>query len=328
MLLVINNTKVRFIGDPHFGKKFPNIPLHRQGERETQQLNKFIELLMDDSYMCVMVGDLFDIPVVDNECLLSVYNAISNAAQRYTDKQFVMLRGNHDIARNTEIVTSFDILTVMCAHLTNVKFVPNIEVVSTPQLTLLACPYPVFNTAKSEVENFKGQKFDFAVGHWDMDVIAGEHNLCPFEELAEMTKVIVSGHVHVAEELERFGATVHRTGSMLPYAHGEDPSGEMYVSHTLEQIAICLEENPHFYHNKCLRVLLFDDEQVPANMDCLQLTSKRLTDKEQEKLEVKMEDTFSFEKLFYECMSEQEVPEDVAKHYWGVYKEKGSADAE
>src|SRR3546814_20896947 len=62
---------------------------------------------------------------------------------------------------------------------------------------------------------------------------------------------IYSGHYHLPGEYEVDGHTVVCTGSMEPYSHAEDPSGDLYVTLTLAEL-----EARDDLHDKCVRVLL------------------------------------------------------------------------
>lgn len=327
MQLKLPELGVNFIGDPHFGKKFPYVPLHRKGEREEAQLNEFIKQLNEPCEVCIMVGDLFDTYIVPNEVILDVYDAIRSAAIVAPERHFIMMEGNHDIARNSETVTSFDILVKMLDDMDNVYFYQKIDPFYLDDgSAFLICPYAPFSTAEEEVSKFKDQKFKLAVGHWDTDEVAGPHNLAPLELLSTMTDTIVTGHVHTAETKKVFGANFYRTGSLLPYSHSEDPDETLYVTRTIEQVAIEMAENPDCYKDKCLRLLLTDSEDVPENIDSLQLTVKRLNKfKDDEPLEVEM-GVFNFQELFNQSFKENDVPDNLRDEYWEYYQQKAATD--
>jgi hypothetical protein len=97
------------------------------------------------------------------------------------------------------------------------------------------------------------------------------------------------------------------TGSMLPYAHGE---GDTYVTKWLEEIG-----DPAQYKDKCLRVLLRPGEELPE-IDCLQLTAKRVQGEEIEQVTF---EEFDLCALFSAVMAEKGVERDISTEVWGFY---------
>lgn len=321
------NLKVNFIGDPHFGKKFGDVPLHRRGEREQQQLDVFEEQLNAESDVTIIVGDLFDTFIVSNEVLYRVYHAILRAAQARPMHHFLFLMGNHDVSRDSTLVSSFSILQAMLMHQMNVEFYRTTQHITVGSSDILMCPYSEFKTAAEDVHPFweDGKTFDLVVGHWDTISFGSDHNVLPAKMLKDMTQLVVTGHEHNKRDVgidkdgnltpEETDCSLFVTGSMIPYSHAEDPEGKLYVTKTLAEVEQTLATNPSAFHDKCLRVVLAPHEQVPEGIDCLQFTVKRIEENTQP-LEVKMEDTFSFEKLYRDLMQENEVPKELEDHYW------------
>lgn len=327
--LRIKNANVNFIGDPHLGKKFGKVQMHRRGEREANQMKQFEKELDAAGDITIMVGDLFDTFNVSNEVLIETANIIKNAALTNPYREFILMSGNHDISRDAQVKSSFHVLRHMLAGVMNVQVCMfTQEINGTAAGSILICPYSEFKTAKQEVEPYQDKEYDLVVGHWDTMVIAGEHNLVPLEQLSKMTEVVVTGHIHNKDTIEmpEYELTLHLTGSMLPYSHSEDPTGEIYVTKTIEQALIELERDPLIYKDKCLRLIVGKEEKAPDNIECLQISLKKVEGEEQ-KLEVVMEE-FSFEALFYESMAANDVPDDVAIKYFNIYKEKANDDSQ
>ena len=338
------------IGDPHFGRKFVNgVPLNRRGDREESQKELFKNLMFNldlgedvptQVSAVVMMGDLFDGFHVDNDTLVEVYTIIAQAANRAPDVPFFMIQGNHDITRNAELKSSFDVLERMLIHKENVIFVkePTRYYLKNTNDLLLFFPYDAFakqaDLAREEIALGGADKVAAAFGHWDIEDFGKDDNLIPLKELAPVCDYIFTGHVHtpkmwvvnqqglppVGGELEKL-CTVNVVGSMQPYTHGEDPTGVMYRTLTLAEVNKAIEAEPDVFHNVCLRVVLKKDEELPENLDVLQLAVKYVDDENQEENEVKME-IFSFKALFDQCMIENNVPADTIKVVWGRYQEK------
>lgn len=335
MLLTIKDKKVNFIGDPHMGRKFNNVPLHRRGDREAIQLAEFIEQMNVDCDLNIMVGDLFDTFIVSNEILSEVYKIIYQASLSHPKTRYVLMSGNHDISRDSGVISSFQILEEMVSWIDNVTVCMTDAEIILPGLCGLVCPYSPFEDAATVVGKWKqmGCQYDFVVGHWDIDEIAGTHNLVPLPILKDMTPLILTGHVHGKREAYvdiLGGLTEEETdvrfigvGSMQPYAHGEDTEGKMYVTMTIEQVNQILATDPEFFREKSLRMIVAPGDE-PPEVDCLQFQLKKV-DTQAEKLEVTMTE-FSFQSLFNEVMKENNVSDEIRDHYWDLYREKASDD--
>lgn len=344
MQITVKDYKVTLIGDPHFGKRFGNVPLHRKGDREEMQMKKFVELLNDDADICIMVGDLFDIPVVSNEVLMKVYYAILWAMNDNRKKDFIFIAGNHDMSRDREVVTSFEVLTeLLSAREGNEIWISRNEPIhyesEKGDINILAIPYNEYKKADQVVseflETYPCKNFDMVVGHWDtMSVVGDEHNMIPLPLLVQATNLIITGHVHTKESfyLDAIGSKTDTvtgrqvlvTGSLQPYGFDQDPDEELYVSRTVEQIEAALQQDPNSFRDKAVRVLLFEGEEMPADFDCLQLQKHTIKKDDEENLtEVKME-VFSFKELYTTVMTENEVPQESQDYYWEQYQQRAS----
>ena len=89
--LTLKNKRINFIGDPHLGKNFGGVPLHRRGEREESQFKQFSDELNSNHDITIMVGDLFDTFNVSNDVLLRTMNVITEAAYANPNKQYYFI---------------------------------------------------------------------------------------------------------------------------------------------------------------------------------------------------------------------------------------------
>lgn len=327
---------INFIGDPHLGKSFGGVPLHRRGEREAFQMTQFNEELNETTDVTIMVGDLFDTYLVSNEVLLATFEAIKKATESNPNKIFILISGNHDISRDSDVQSSFHVLQAMLAKYPRVKVFMETTPFVIDGLKMLLCPYSMFTSADDELAKYEDQHFNLVVGHWDTLPIAGPHNLMPYAKLGKMADAVFSGHEHTPYQfyLDKEGnktdvqidtTFVVGTGSMQPYSHGEDPHQTLYLTRTLEQVIPMLAEDPHAFRDKCVRLVLGPGEEPPADFDCLQFSIKRVTDAEKEELEVTLGE-FDFYELFKETFLENGVPEELIAHYWELYKQKANDD--
>ncbi len=327
MLRVVNNSTVKLIGDPHLGRKFTTgVSLDRRGEREELQRLEFVKNLQEGKARTVIImGDLFDQFRVDNDCLITAYDALAGASWAYPETTYLVIRGNHDVSRNTEVVSSFEILERMLIHRDNIVFISEPTYHMTPEGdTLLLVPYDAFTPASELVQTSLVLNplatVAAAFGHWDKDDFGSPHNLIPTKELSVRTSRAFTGHIHSPTVFQRGGVTVEVTGSMLPYAHGEDPTGQVYCTVTLAELENQLATSLDSYHDKIVRVLLKPGESPPDKVDALQFTYKYVGESEVAETQVEGE-LFSFKAIFDECMKTNGVSEDMTKVVWDKYRE-------
>lgn len=260
--------KIDTLGDPHLGRKFETgVPVHRRGERERMQLEKFRRALFEtDADVHVTMGDLFDKFIVPPEIVLFAASTYFEAASKNPNTIYVVLRGNHDVSRNTDKASSWDLFVAL------VDQHPNIVAVDQEPWgyeNLLFVPYDPFNY--DHLEEHLVETVDTVFAHFDI-VDFGGHNVIPTKLFAEHgVKTVYNGHDHNARELDRDGVHVVVTGSMEPFTHAEDAAGDLYITVTLAELA-GLDVT-----DKNVRVLLQPGEALPADIDCLSLIGKRVT---------------------------------------------------
>jgi DNA repair exonuclease SbcCD nuclease subunit len=269
MRLEIKGTSFENLGDPHLGRPFvKGVPLHRRGEREAMQRVDFRASLQRAADVHVCLGDLFDRVVVANA-------VIGQAADDYAelksdDTIYVCLVGNHDVSRDTGVLSSFEIWA---------KIVEGDVVVPMGKPYVLErnggkfvfCPWHPTLTALEVVDLYADliRDADVLFGHYDVVAIHATDNLVPAARLVELgVKLVVTGHDHNRRELVIDGLDVIVTGSLQPYSHGEDEDERIYITlsaqEALAQLVVGGEE--HFAHN-CLRVVGEWPHEIP---NCLQ----------------------------------------------------------
>lgn len=284
MSLALPDT-VEILGDPHLGRRFKTgVPLHRVGERELSVWRDFEKSLFDASKPThVMMGDLFDKFVVPPEVVLRAANTYIEAAKRNPHTMFFVLQGNHDVSRDTAKGSSFDLFAALVSSVSNIAVVKDRPLVA---FTFGFVPYSAFTPTEELVASLPDD-LDAVFGHWDIQDWGGD-NVIPTALLSKKNiPLAVSGHDHLAREERFHGVDVIVTGSMQPYTHAEDNTGNFYVTAHLEEL------EGMDLTNKNVRVLLRDGEVLPADLDCLSLTAKRAVE-EDETVEI---DTSEFEGL-------------------------------
>lgn len=314
MIIEIDNTKVKLLGDPHLGKSFKTgVPLHRLGERERMVREQFQEELIEvkNASYHVCMGDLFDKRIVAPEVVLFAYQCYVTAASKNSNTTYIVLRGNHDASLDREQASSFDLFEALAAPIRNIKVVKDTPIIMGG---LGFFPWHPFMTAREMVESID-QPLKAGFGHWDKDDFGQSNpNLVPTDALAKITGLAISGHVHTPEEFKRDGVKVVMTGSMQPYSFTEDRGGTLYVTYTLDQI------KDQDLSNKCVRILLRPGEELPADLDCLQLVAKRFAEDEKPSIEVGFED-FDMRKMFEDACSEEDVKVEIMKEVWSKFEE-------
>jgi hypothetical protein len=300
----MKHNDIWFIGDPHLGRKFETgVPLPRRGEREARQLAKFKAELTTPCEINIMVGDLFDHPQVSMASILEAADAYLDAAKAARPGTiFVAMAGNHDRSRQLGTVGAWEIFKRVVGK--------KILFVDTPQQLgeIVLFPWQWGITAIEQVEQFTpdpSQVVTTVVGHWDLQSFGGnDDHLAPTALLKERfpkLQKVISGHYHLEGTYQVGGIDVDCTGSLEPYTHAEDPTGELYVTLTLDELA---ERDD--LRDKCVRVLLREGEELPHELDCLALTAKRVTKDEEESVADKL-GAFDWQAILDEHLAEVPV---------------------
>ena len=297
---------VAFLGDTHLGRRFrTGVPLQRLGEREDLIREDFYNsLTRQQPEIHIHLGDLFDKPVVSPDDVLFAAAVYTSAANTYQGTMFYILLGNHDASKNSELKTSFDLFEAIMAPFKNVVCVKEPMLVDGIGL----CPYNVFGTAEDYLRRILAEGTpELVVGHWD--IAFGDANLIPTHLMQEagITKA-VTGHDHLKRMERRHGVDITVFGSMQPYSHAEDATGEWYVTVELDE---ALKGD---FTNKNLRVLLKEGEVLPVDIDCLSIIGKRVAS--DDKIEV---DTTSFEQFDLRAALMDAIPERIRDRVMTVY---------
>ena len=288
---------VTVLGDPHLGRRFKTgVPLHRIGEREKFQWQDFETSLSSvNSPFHINMGDLFDKRIVSPEIVLGAAQAYGQAAENNPHTTFVVIMGNHDVSRDVDQASSFDLFEALVSGYRNI-----VVVKGTPRVlgNYGFVPYSPFRPTTELVRDLP-DGLTAVFGHWDIQDWGGD-NVIPTKLLKKKKiPLAISGHDHLAREEKRDGVQIIVTGSMQPYTHAEDDTGDWYQTHTLETI-------PGDCTNLNIRVLLTEGEILPEDLDCLSLIGKRVVEGEQD-LEV---DTTEFDTFdIHTALSEAVHPE-------------------
>lgn len=327
---------VYLLGDPHLGRKFNSgVPLDRKGDREYEQLENFhseVVPIKPGRDFHVTMGDLFDGFQVDNNIVEFAYRTYREASRRNPSVEYIILAGNHDLSKDTTKISSFQIFAELCRNLPNVKVVwQTILQREVDGMHFLFVPYSPFCNSneqiRREMPRFKHKpELKFLVfGHWDVEDYGRDPEetmgLIPFDHFKpDQCEGVITGHDHKRKRFMKNDIEIFCTGSMLPYAHGEeddDAKDPIYVTMTKDDVLAKLEENPDYFKMKCLRVLLEEDQEPFGGVNCFQLTFKRVgTDTSKDAvLDVNVDD-FSLKALFDQVMNEHGVSSSLTKSLW------------
>lgn len=281
------------LGDPHLGKKFKTgVPVNRLGEREQMVLQDFRDSLMDpdpELTIHVCMGDLFDKAIVDYQTIFAAYFAYIQAAAQFPDRKYFIIMGNHDMSRNSDRYSSFQVFAQMLDSVDNIKLI--IEPDHYEGFGFI--PYHPFKTSVEMLFDYRtkfGTLDTYAVfGHWDVDTFNSEmpHNIFPVDDIKTLPQCreAYTGHIHQSGLRDYNGLELTITGSMQPYSFAEDSTGEFYVTLSLAEL---YKTDPRTLQKKCVRVLLNEGEVLPE-LDCLQLIGKRFGEAEfDEDIDVEM----------------------------------------
>lgn len=288
LISLSDGRKVNAIGDPHLGRKFEvGVPLDRRGQREASQMRDFREKLMEEADVCIVVGDLFDYPFVPYAVTDAAANAIDNAASMNPKTTYIVYAGNHDLPRDITKVGAFHELVERL-----VDRYSNLHLVRRPMVVedIAILPWEWDRRADEQVSDLKGQTAIAAFGHWDLVEYEGkDDHMAPTRAIQRVLGDIpvYTGHYHVAGDYVVDGLPVVCTGSMQPYAHDQDPDGNMYVTLPLADV---LDKDEDYFKDKNVRVLLKPGEELPK-LNALAVTPKRVAEaKTDEKITVSLDD--------------------------------------
>ena len=306
---------LKVLGDVHAGKRFINdVPLHRRGEREREVFSQlFDELNVDDEVTThVQVGDLFDQFEVSNEDLMEVYNSYRMASKSRPRCDYYLIPGNHDLARDSNRVSTFQVLSEMLAPLKNVHVIFQPCALTTKDGVFGFMPWHPFKSARELAAELHEVTVDAVFCHCD---IAGETpNLLPTELLSHITSKVYTGHVHTPQTYVSHGVEVIVTGSMQPYSHAEDPKGERYITVDVAKFNDLIMNFADTIKNKYVRLRLPAGVEPPNFVpNCLgfKIIREQAEEEEQEvRIEMKIED-FNTRNLFAQCMDEKGVSPEV-----------------
>lgn len=305
---MIIDGKIKLLGDTHLGREFVrNVPLHRRGDREKMVWAQFEkELNPEGCEVHIHMGDLFDKPVVDNSVIRRAARLYKKAARDFPNTLFCILAGNHDLSRDLEATSSFELFLDIVSGVKNLDVVTG-KPLHLPNISSVLLPWHPTVTA-AEMSQWIDGDLTIAFGHWDVDLRSDPFNLVPTLQFSEMgVKRALTGHIHLPTSFKRDGVDVTVVGSMQPYAHGEDADGSIYVTHTLDEIEA---NDPKFYRNRCLRVRLQDGEVWDRDIDCLQLQFEKVSEKVEEQIDVSLGD-FDLHGIFEDRVKKANLPEVV-----------------
>lgn len=286
------------LGDVHLGKKFEaGVPLHRRGDRERMQFEQFTRSLMDtQADVHVQVGDLFDKFYVPFNVIWRTAETYKEAVVRNPGTTYIVLRGNHDASRDADKISAFQIFAALVRPY-GVRVAADEPVRVGAEVFI---PWHPFITAREMIEKHADmiRGADAVYGHWD--IVNGQDNQLPSAELRSLgVGEAFTGHDHTARTETLHGLKVTITGSMQPYSHAEDATGELYVTLTLTEALARIDE----LKDKSVRLILGPDEQLDVPIDCLQLQVQRQKGDGADMGQVDFEE-FDLKQLFQQAVNE------------------------
>lgn len=293
---------LKILGDVHAGKAFVNdVPLHRRGEREAEVLAQlFDELNVDPEVTShVQVGDLFDQFEVSNEVVMEVFKSYQIASSANPQCTYYLIPGNHDLSRDADKVSSFQILQAMLARCPNVRFVMDPEVIE----GMGFMPWHPFKHAETLAKELT--ECDMVFCHCDLE--GGGPNVIPYDTLSKITKKVITGHVHTPQTFHRNGMEIVVTGSMQPYSHAEDPEHKRYITVTVQQYNDLVLNYQDVIKNQYIRLILPKGVEAPSPIpNCMgfkTITETSTDEPEQADISLDIQD-FNTRRLFEQCMND------------------------
>jgi DNA repair exonuclease SbcCD nuclease subunit len=323
--------QLQTLGDVHLERRFrTGVPLHRIGHREVMVWEQFYDEVMNPTGLLhVQMGDLFNEFSVSEATVLRAAAIYQEASIKNHGVRYVVIRGNHDAARDADKKSSFDVFKGL------MKGYDNVEVMVEPTIRLIrgkAYGFMPWHPFKSSTElatelldiirTTHSTKFEAVFCHCDVKSYGGtDDNLIPLNVLKHRTNLVYTGHIHYPHEFEQDGVKVVVVGSMQPYAHGEDPVGDWYKT-------IGYDTLMHMTCTKVLkdvnvRVLISKNDDVFPEFDCLSCTTKKWEEAvdEEESEQVELE-SFDMTALFKQSLAEHSVGTMVSEKILSKFSEK------
>lgn len=301
---------LHLIGDCHLGRVFKNdVPLNRRGEREAIFQQKFVEELRKGGAYptCVQVGDLFDKAVVSLETLLFTMRVIREVAGEFPNTQFLFMAGNHDISRQSDRTSCFEVLTQLLKDVSNVRFALDTPLVHGGEMLLIPFSYGDF------AEKLRGLtgKYRFICTHEDESVLIA--NRKELQKLLAEGGQVLNGHIHLSSDMGFF----RNVGSLLPLAHGEDGEEEMFLTLAASDLP---HIDPALLKNMCVRIRLEPGEVAPDPIDCLQWKIERV--RPETSLAEVFDEEVSGGLNVENMLREKLTPLGTFEFVWDIYQEK------
>lgn len=325
------------IGDPHLGRTFKTgVPLHRAGDREQAVWDDFETRICEVGFKHkVIMGDLFDQFVVPPEVVIRAANAISTGTGSVTGK-IIILRGNHDASKDVTKKSSFDLLYALLSPLVaagKIVFAFGDEPVIVEDAAFFGW-HPFISAEDAVGMIYPTWGIRKAFGHWDTTQHGQDrHNLIPLEVFrAKGITDVYTGHVHQAGFFEYPDLKLYVTGSMQPYAHGEQEEGDSrYQTLSVIEVETRLAADPECFANSNVRIRLGDNETFMGKFNCLSMTFQRLVALHKEEDAVEDEgdvsfDEFNFDHLAAYCFEKNQVDSEMQTQILTTIAEKNSRD--
>lgn len=180
-------------------------------------LQQFGHLLSFAESDLLLNGDLFDGPAIPQADLLRTFQILSDWLTR-TGKRLYGANGNHDLSKNSTVLSSFQLLMKLLIEVHGPERVMHIETGTMIQPGVYVVPH-VANQDLFDVELARVPACDFLFVHCNYDnhfAVESDHSLNMSREQAEAVpaKFIVFGHEHQAR-IELDGKVVV-VGNQMP----------------------------------------------------------------------------------------------------------------
>lgn len=292
--------RIQLIGDPHLGRKFLNgVPKNRLNDREELVYSSFQSLLNQKNIdLYIILGDLFDKTSVSNSALNRAIDIVRDSALANPKSNYYVLNGNHDLVRDKSRISSFDLFSkyFKFLNLTNLVIVDNktlpVKVSKINSLLFFHSfdPFKTLDTFITEPESLQLRSFidshkslfKIAFGHFEVESFEEfsskyKSNLVP-DYLKQNFDLICTGHIHTPSYQKFEDYSVLVSGSMQPYAFGEEikEDGSLYTTLSVSRCNELLSQNKDYFKDSCVRVLYKVNEKIPDDFNCLSRTFKLL----------------------------------------------------
>lgn len=271
-VIMLGNTQVQTIGDPHLGRKFNSAHPEHRPMLEEKQWDVFKSLLTNEYPVKIIMGDIFDKAKVDEAVILKTAEIIKAKTGR-----LFLLEGNHDSSKTALEKTSFDVLVELLADEVGIIIIRGVETFCIGSLNVSMIGWEYHRNIREQIIDYLPCDSDYVFMHVDYESFSQSLDNCvPFDLLKEKNvKCVVNGHEHLPKQTTIEGIEYIGTGSLIPFDRSQQSADD---SGTYADLFVTIKEGDDlfdlFVEDKIVYFEYENPDDIPE-IKCLGLVLKK-----------------------------------------------------